>query len=192
MAAAPGEVTGLLAALRSGDRDALGRLIPLVYDELRRLACHYMGAERPGHTLQPTAVVHEAYLRLAGQEWAEWQNRAHFIAVAALQMRRILVEYARHHAAAKRGGTPARLDLHSLAGGFDRGKSEEILAVDEAISRLSELDPRQAQVVGLRYFGGLTVEETAALLNTSARTVKRDWVVALAWLRAELLGRRRQ
>jgi RNA polymerase sigma-70 factor (ECF subfamily) len=186
--AAPGEVSVLLAELRRGDKVALGKLVPLVYDELRRLAGLYMAAERIGHTLQPTAVVHEAYLRLAGQDWAEWKNRAQFIGVAARQMRRILVEYARQHNALKRGGTPVKVDLDALAVGFDRGKSEEILAVDEAIARLGEMDPRQAQVVELRYFGGLTVEETADLLGASARTIKRDWAVAQAWLRAELSG----
>ena len=147
-----------------------------------------MLAERRGHTLQPTAVVHEAYLRPVGQDWAEWRNRAQFIGVAARQMRRILVEYARQRAAAKRGGTPVKLDLDALALGFDCGKSEEILAVDEAIARLGEMDPRQAQVIELRYFGGLNVDETAELLGSSRRTVKRDWAVAKAWLRAELSG----
>jgi RNA polymerase sigma factor (TIGR02999 family) len=186
-----GEVTLLLAELKRGDREALGRLMPLVYDELRRLAGRYMQVERPGHTLQPTAVVHEAYLRLAGQDWADFHDRAHFIGVAARQMRRILVDYARQHVAAKRGGTPAKVDLDALAGGFDAGKSSEILAVDEAVARLGLLDPQQAQIVELRYFGGLTVEETASLLKISPRTVKRDWAVAQAWLRAELSGSER-
>ena len=188
MEASPGEVTVLLAELKRGNKDALGKLVPLVYDELRRLAGHYMRAERVGHTLQPTAVVHEAYLRLVGEDWAEWQNRAQFVGVAARQMRRILVDYARQHFAGKRGGTPAKVDLDALAGSFDSGKSDEILAVDEAIARLGALDPQQAQVVELRYFGGLTVEETAELLGVSPRTVKRDWAMALAWLRAELSG----
>jgi RNA polymerase sigma-70 factor (ECF subfamily) len=187
--ASPGEVTVLLAELKRGDKDALGKLVPLVYGELRRLAGHYMRAERVGHTLQPTAVVHEAYLRLVGEDWAEWQNRAQFVGVAARQMRRILVDYARQHVAAKRGGTPVKLDLDALAGSFGSGKSDEILAVDEAIARLGEMDPQQAQVVELRYFGGMTVEETAELLGISPRTVKRDWAMALAWLRAELSGR---
>jgi RNA polymerase sigma-70 factor, ECF subfamily len=185
---AEGEVTLLLASLRRGEQDALGRLMPLVYDELRRLAGHYMRGERAGHTLQPTAVVHEAYLRLAGQDWVEWQDRAHFIGVAARQMRRILVDYARQHFAAKRGGTPAKVELDALAGGFDETKSAEILAVDEALERLRELDPQQAEIVELRYFGGLTVEEAAAQLGISERTVKRDWSVALLWLRARLAG----
>lgn len=184
----PGEVTLLLADLRRGDQAALGRLMPLVYDELRRLAGHYMRGERAGHTLQPTAVVHEAYLKLAGQDWAQWQDRAHFIGVAARQMRRILVDYARQHVAAKRGGTPVKVDLDAHANGFSESKSAEILAVDEALERLRNLDPRQAEVLELRYFGGLTVEETAAQLGVSARTVKRDWSVGLLWLRAELAG----
>ncbi len=176
----------MLQELRRGDKNALGKLMPLVYNELRRLAGHYMRAERPGHTLQPTAVVHEAYLRLVGQGWQEWQNRAQFMGVAARQMRRILVDYSRQHVAAKRGGTPVKMDLDLLSGGFDGAKSEEVLAVDEAIARLGELDLQQAQIVELRYFGGLSVEETAELLNVSPRTVKRDWAMALAWLRAEL------
>ena len=184
----PGEVSILLAEVRCGNKDALGKLMPLVYDELRRLAAHYMLAERAGHTLQPTALVHEAYLRLVEQDWSDWQNRAQFIGVAARQMRRILVDYARQHIAAKRGGTPVKIQLESLAGSFGLGKSEEILAVDAAIARLSELDRQQAQVVELRYFGGLTVEETAEFLRVSPRTVKRDWAVAVAWLRAELSG----
>jgi RNA polymerase sigma factor (TIGR02999 family) len=179
----------LLAELKRGNKDALGKLVPLVYGELRRLAGHYMRAERVGHTLQPTAVVHEAYLRLVGEDWAEWQNRAQFVGVAARQMRRILVDYARQHFAGKRGGTPAKVDLDALAGSFDSGKSDEILAVDEAIARLGGLDPQQAQVVELRYFGGLTVEETAEVLAISPRTVKRDWAMAKAWLHGELAAR---
>jgi RNA polymerase sigma factor (TIGR02999 family) len=185
---AEGEVTLLLASLRRGNREAFGMLMPLVYGELRRLAGHYMQGERPGHTLQPTAVVHEAYLRLAGQDWVDWQDRAHFIGVAARQMRRILVDYARQHCAAKRGGTPAKVDLDALAGGFDAARSAEILAVDDALHRLRSLDPQQADIVELRYFGGLTVEETAAQLGISERTVKRDWSVALLWLRNRLAG----
>jgi RNA polymerase sigma factor (TIGR02999 family) len=184
-----GEVTLLLAGLRRGEREALGRLMPLVYDELRRLAGYYMRGERAGHTLQPTAVVHEAYLRLAGQNWGAWQDRAHFIGVAARQMRRVLVDYARQHFAAKRGGTPAKMELDALAGGFDETKSAEILAVDEALERLRELDPQEADIVELRYFGGLTVEEAADPLGISPRTVKRDWSIALLWLRTRLAGR---
>lgn len=180
-------VTELLADLRQGRKEALGQLMPLVYEELRVLAGYYMRGERAGHTLQTTALVHEAYLRLAGQNWADWQDRAHFVGVAARQMRRVLVDYARQHNSAKRGGTPAKLDLENLAiAGWDGSKMGEILSVNEAIDRLSELDEQQAQVLELRYFGGLTVEETAELLGVSPRTVKRDWAVALAWLRAEL------
>jgi RNA polymerase sigma factor (TIGR02999 family) len=166
--------------------------VPLVYDELRRLAGYYMRDERRGHTLQPTAVVHEAYLRLAGQDWAEWQDRAHFIGVAARQMRRILVDHARQHVAAKRGGTPVKVDLDAHPNGFSESKSAEILSVDEALARLRKLDSRQAEVVELRYFGGLTVEETASHLGVSTRTVKRDWSVGVLWLRAELAGEAKQ
>lgn len=183
---APGEVTLLLADLRRGDQAALGKLMPLVYGELRRLAGHYMRGERAGHTLQPTAVVHEAYLRLAGQDWAEWNDREHFIGVAARQMRRTLVDYAGRHIAEKRGGAPAKIDLDALSSGFDESKSAEILSVDEALERLRRLDSRQAEVLELRYFGGLTVEEAAVQLGVSPRTVKRDWSVGVLWLRAEL------
>jgi RNA polymerase sigma factor (TIGR02999 family) len=182
----PGEVTRLLAEVRLGNQDALGRLMPLVYKELRRLAGHYLQAERIGHTLQPTALVHEAYLRLAGQDRADWQNRAHFMGVAAQLMRRILVDYARRRIADKRGGVAVKLDLDGFDLGADGPQVEEILAVDEALVRLSDLDLQQARVVELRYFAGLSVEETAEALAVSTRTVKRDWAMAMAWLRSEL------
>ncbi len=178
-----GEVTLLLAQVKGGDKAALGRMIPLVYKELRRLAGHYLRDERIGHTLQPTALVHEAYLRLVGQDRTDWQNRAQFMGVAAQLMRRILVDYARERSAAKR--TPGALDLDL---GPSREKTEELLAVDEAVERLTELDPQQARVVEMRYFAGLSVEETAEALGISPRTVKRDWAMAKAWLRTELAG----
>ena len=184
--ASPGEVTRLLTRLRLGDKDALGRLMPLVYEELKRLGRRYLRCERVEHTLQPTALVHEAYLRLAGQERADWRNHEQFVGVAAQFMRRILVDYARARATRKRAGSAVRLD----SGEFDiRAQSpqwEEILAVDEALGRLRELDPQQGQVVELRYFSGLSVEETAGVLGISPRTVKRDWAMASAWLRREL------
>jgi len=180
---APGEVTTLLARIKGGDQDALANLIPLVYKELRRLASHFLRQERPGHTLQPTALVHEAYLRLAGQDRANWQNRAQLMAVAAQIMRRILMEYARRRGAAKR----AAPDTGEAAG--ETVRWEEILAVDEALSRLSQLSPQQARVAELRYFGGLTVEESAEALGISPRTVKREWAVAKGWLHAALAGK---
>ncbi len=189
MKALPGETTRLLAEVKRGNKDALGKLMPLVYTELRHLAGHYLRAERIGHTLQPTALVHEAYLRLVGQDRADWQNRAHFMGVAAQLMRRILVDYARRRLAGKRGGIAVKVDLDGVDLGAGTPKLEEILAVDEALRRLSELDPQQGRVVELRYFAGLTVEETGEALGISTRTVKRDWAVAEAWLRCELSGK---
>jgi len=189
MATSLGEVTLLLAEVKRGNQAALAQLVPLVYRELRRLAGHYMRDERIGHTLQPTALVHEAYLRLVGQERVEWRNRAHFMAVAAQMMRRILVNYALKRKADKRAG-PAAADVDWFDRDTGVGRFEEIAAVDEALKRLSQLDPQQGQVVEMRYFGGLTVEETAEVLGVSPRTVKRDWATAKVWLQRELSGRR--
>jgi RNA polymerase sigma factor (TIGR02999 family) len=187
--ASSGETTRLLAEMKRGNKDALGKLMPLVYSQLRHLAGHYLRAERMGHTLQPTALVHEAYVRLVGQDRADWQNRAQFMGVAAQLMRRILVDYARRRLAGRRGGIAVKVNLE----GFDLGGStpnlEEILAVDEVLLRLSKLDPQQGRVVELRYFAGLTVEETAEALGVSTRTVNRDWAIAEAWLRCELSGK---
>ena len=180
-----GEITALLAQMKRGNNDALTKLIPLLYDELRRLAAHFLKDERQGHTLQPTALVNEAYLRLAGQTRADWQNRAQFMAVAAQVMRRILVDYARQHIAAMRGGGIAAVSLDEVRTGVGE-PSEELLAIDEALDRLKELDPQQARVVEMRYFGGLTVEETADALDIAPRTVKREWAIAKAWLRVEI------
>src|SRR5690242_20467237 len=182
MPESPGEVTLLLAEMKRGNSEALPKLIPLVYHELKRLAAHFLREEREGHTLQPTALVNEAYLRLAGQK-AGFQNRAQFMAVAAQLMRRILVDYARQRVAAKRGGGEMPLVLEN-AGGVEQ--SEEMLAVDEALARLAELDAQQARVVEMRYFGGMTVEETAEAMDISPRTVKREWAMAKAWLRVEI------
>jgi RNA polymerase sigma factor (TIGR02999 family) len=184
--ALPGEVTLLLAEARRSGQEAVARLIPLVYRELRHLAGHYLQNERIGHTLQPTALVHEVYLRLLGQNRTEWQNRAHFLGVAARMMRRVLVDYARQRATRKRTGPVA-----IAAGSVEPGAAvplDEILAVDEGLTRLHALDPQQSRVVELRYFGGLSVEETAEALGVSPRTVKRDWAMARAWLHAELSG----
>jgi len=178
------DVTLLLGEMKRGNGEALPKLIPLVYKELRRLAAHCLRDERAGHTLQPTALVHEAYLRLVDQTRAEWQNRAQFMAVAAQLMRRILVDYARQRIAAKRGGGAPAVTLPEVAGGLEQ--SEEMLAVDEALARLAELDAQQARIVELRYFGGLTVEETAAAMEISPRTVKRDWAMAKSWLKLEI------
>lgn len=179
----------LLAELKRGKSEALPDVIRLLYNELRSLAAHCLQDERAGHTLQPTALVHEAYLRLAGQTRAGWQNRAHFMAVAAQLMRRILVDYARQRIAAKRGGGAAPLTLEGVEAASGVGESEEWLAVDQALERLRELDPQQARIVELRYFGGMTVEETAEALAIAPRTVKRDWAMAKAWLRLEFTSR---
>ena len=184
MEASPGPVTILLSRIKQGDQDALAELVPLVYKELRRLAGHLMREERAGHTLQPTALAHEAYLCLLGQEQSDWQNRAHFMAVAAQLMRRILLQYARRRGRGKR--TPRQPD--EPARPAETVSWEEILAVDEALSRLGELAPQQARIAEMRYFGGLSVEETAEALGVSPRTVKRDWAVAKGWLQTQLSG----
>jgi RNA polymerase sigma factor (TIGR02999 family) len=181
----PGEITQLLVKARKGDRQAESALVPLVYDELRRLARRYMRHERPDHTLQPTALVNEAYLRLVEQREITWQNRAHFFGVAAQLMRRILVDHARARLAQKRGGAQQEISL-DVAIAFFPAQSEQFLALNEALDRLSQLDPRQVRIVELKFFGGLTDEEVAEVLAISPRTVKRDWGVARAWLFREL------
>lgn len=182
------EVTQLLEDLAEGEDHAADRLIPVVYDELRRLAGSYMANERPDHTLQPTALVHEAYFRLVGQRDVRWRNRAHFFAVAATAMRRLLIDHARRHRAEKRGGGRRVTLSHELA---DDGGTEilDVLALEEVLARLEELDRRQAKVVELRFFGALEVEEVAEVLGVSPATVKRDWRHARAWIRRELRGR---
>ncbi len=179
------EVTQLLLAWSSGDREALDRLMPLVYEELRRLAGHYLVGERRGHTLQATALVNEAYLQLVDSGAREWQNRAHFFGVAAQMMRRVLVDHARSHNSLKRGGEVQRVT-------FDEGalvsaeRLAEIVALDEALGALASFDERKCRVVELRFFGGLSIEETAAALQVSPGTVMRDWTLAKAWLQREI------
>jgi RNA polymerase sigma-70 factor, ECF subfamily len=181
-----GDVTQLLQAMTSGDPTAADRLLPLVYAELHRLASSYMRRERQDHTLQPTALINEVYLRLSGGD-VNWQNREHFIGVAANVMRRVLVDYARAHKAKMRGGELRRVDLEEgLA--ISEERTEEMLMLDEALNRLTEVNPRQARVVELRYFGGLSVEQTAALLAIAPRSVKRDWALARIWLFNALRG----
>ena len=177
----PGDVTRLLVAWSKGDRDALEELIPVVYGELRRIAGRYLRHERPDHTLQPTVLVHEAYLKLVDQDRARWQNRAQFFGVAAQLMRRILVDHARMHAAAKRGGGMTPMTLVDVAGASPSG-GIDVIAVDEALTRLTSLYPEQGRLVELRYFGGLTIEETGEAMRISPATVKRQWTVARAWL----------
>jgi len=181
-----GNVTELLKNLSAGDRSASSQLVQLVYDELRRLAQHYMGMERPNHTLQATALVHEAFLRLVKQERVSWQNRAHFIGVAAQIMRRILVDHARIHHADKRGGDQPAINLDEDGCLFSPEQSEQVVELEEALLRLAKLSPRQSRVVELRFFGGLSEEEIAEVLEVSTKTVKRDWVVAKAWLYREV------
>jgi RNA polymerase sigma-70 factor (ECF subfamily) len=177
-------VTQLLQAWRLGDSGALDKLIPLVYEELHRLARRYMGRENTGHTLQPTALVNEAYMRLLDARQVEWQNRAHFFAVSAQMMRRILVDFARSRHNLKHGGDAVQVPLDEAI--VSAEPSADLVALDEALKTLAMLDPRQAQVVELRYFGGLSIEETAEVLDVSAGTVRRDWSIAQAWLHREL------
>jgi RNA polymerase sigma factor (TIGR02999 family) len=182
------ETTRLLRAWAGGDRDALERLTPRVYQELRRIAGHHMQNENPGRTIQTTALVHEAWLKLIDVADVDWQHRAHFFAVSSQIMRRILVDRARRRVAAKRGGKAARLNLDAVPD-LSSGKAAQMVALDDALNALEELDPRKAQVIEMRFFGGLTVDETAAVLNVSPDTVDRDWRLARAWLLAELSGK---
>ena len=183
----PGEVTRLLVAWSSGDARAVDRLLPLVYDELRRLSRRYLKRERPEHTLQSAALVHEAYLRLVGKDHPQLRDRMHFFALAAQQMRRVLVDHARTHAAAKRGGGLEKIPLeNTMALATDR--AGELLALDEALDALAELDPRKARIVELRFFGGLTLKETADLLELSTATVNNQTRLARAWLHRYMSG----
>jgi RNA polymerase sigma-70 factor, ECF subfamily len=181
----PHEITELLQQLRTGSRDALDRLMPLVYGELRRQAGRYLQRERRDHTLQPTALVHEAYLRLVGHHQAPWQNRAHFFGIAAQTMRRILVDHARGLQRIKRGGPQQKVALEE-AHALTEDSTVDLLALDEALEQLVKLDPQAARIVELRYFAGLSVEETAEALGISPTSVKRDWRMAKAWLHAAL------
>ncbi|MFN2491427.1 MAG: sigma-70 family RNA polymerase sigma factor [Pyrinomonadaceae bacterium] len=182
------DLTGLLMEWRQGDTAALDRLVPMVYDEIRRIAHRYMQSEREGHTLQTTALVNEAYLRMAAQQKIEWQNRAHFFAVTAQVMRHILIDHARRRNYVKRGGTEAHqvpLDESLL---MSQPRAAELIALEEALKELAALDPRKGRVVELRYFGGLSQEETAEILGVSLMTVRRDWRAAKAWLYRRMKG----
>ncbi|MBC7931643.1 MAG: sigma-70 family RNA polymerase sigma factor [Rubrivivax sp.] len=176
------DVTRLLVRLTDGDRGVLDELLPLIYVELRKLASNYLRRERSGHTLQATALVHEAYLRLVDQNQVQWQNRAHFFGVAAQMMRRILVDHARAHDADKRGGEFQKLSLDENLDVSDGDQDLNLVALDDALNRLAELDPQKSKIVELRFFGGLSVEETAEVLGVSAPTIKRQWRMAKAWL----------
>ncbi len=188
MAASRHEVTELLRQWRSGDEEALDKLTPLIYDELHRLAHQYISRERPGHTLQTTALVNEAYLRLVEQNDVDWESRAHFFAVSAQLMRHILVDYARQHAAAKRGGEFQKVALNGEVI-VSRERAAELVALDEAMHALHEIHPRRSKVVELRYFGGLNNKEASQVLKVSETTIERDWRFAKAWLYRELQAR---
>ena len=181
------EITQLLAAWREGNQAALDELYPLVYDELHRLARRYMSRERKGHTLQTTALINEAYVRLVDQRSVQWANRSHFFAISAQIMRRILIDHARRHSYAKRGGGARQVSLEETAT-MVKGDFSEVLRLDEALKSLAQLDPRRSQVVELRYFGGLNNEEIAGVLKISENTVIRDWNMARAWLHRQLSG----
>ena len=181
------EVTQLLVAWGDGDQSALDKLIPLVYDELHRMAHRYMAQERPEHTLQTSAIVNEAYVRLIDQKNVRWQNRAQFFGIAAASMRRILVDYARRRKRAKRGAGAFHISLDGAAI-LSNERASEMVAIDEALENLAAVDPRKSQVVELRFFGGLSIEETAEVLQVSPGTVMRDWTLAKAWLRQEISG----
>jgi RNA polymerase sigma factor (TIGR02999 family) len=187
-----GETTGitqLLVAWSEGHPEALDRLVPLLYEDLRRLAVGYMRRESPGHSLQPTALVHEAYVRLIDQRQVHWRNRAHFFGVAAGMMRRILVDHARSRRADKRGGAWARVTLVADQVAADDPREIDVLSLHESLERLAAFDPRQERIVELRYFGGLTIEEAAEVIGISEATVVREWTIAKAWLRADLSSR---
>jgi len=183
----PGAATQLLLAWRAGDREALDQMLPLVYQELHRLAGRYLAAERPGHTLQPTALVHEAYLRLINQRSVDWRNRAQFLGVAANMMRRILVNHARDRVAAKRPGDRERVSL-SVAEVPSDSSEVDLIALEDALERLAALDARKARVVELKFFGGLSMNEIAEILEISRATVEREWSFARAWLFDALEG----
>jgi RNA polymerase sigma factor (TIGR02999 family) len=179
------DVTQLLLQMEHGDRHAVDLLLPVVYRELRRLAAGYLQRERGGHTLQPTALVHEAYMRMVDQSRVHWQNRAHFFGVAAQMMRRVLVDHARSQGARKRGGDVEKTQLgEELVASLER--SSELVAIDDALTALEQLDPAKARIVELRFFGGLSIEETAAATGVSVATVNRQWRTAKAWLFSEL------
>jgi len=184
----PQDITELLRRWSGGDDKALAQLVPVVYKELRRLAHYHLDREPDGQTLQSTALVHEVYLRLCGQDEPQWHDRAHFFAVAAQMMRRILVDRARRRLAGKRGGRAPRLNLDDVPD-LSLGRTKELIALDEEMNLLAKIDPRKARVIELRFFGGMSVEETAAVLKVSPPTVRRDWQLARAWLLANLKAR---
>lgn len=185
MADLPNDITRLLLNWSHGDKAALEQLVPLVHAELRRLARHYMGRENPGHTLQTSALINEAYIRLVDQQNVPWQNRAHFFAVSAQVMRHILIDHARSHAYAKRGGGAPKVPFDEAIA-VSENRANELIALDDALNILASLDPRKSQIIELRFFGGLSIEETAEALKISPITVTREWRSAKAWLGREM------
>ena len=185
MTNSPNEITQLLISWSRGDGTAMNQLIPLVEVELRRLAKHYMGRENPGHTLQTSALINEAYIRLIDQQSVQWKDRAHFFAVSAQIMRHILIDHARSHRSAKRGGGARKIPLDELEAVSDQ-RATELLALDDALNTLAVLDPRKSQMIELRFFGGLSIEETAEAMGISPMTITREWRLAKAWLHREM------
>jgi RNA polymerase sigma-70 factor, ECF subfamily len=184
----PDDITQMLIELTDGNHEVVDQILPRIYDELRRLAGSYLRRERSDHTLQPTALVHEAYMKLIDQRNVRWQNRAHFFGIAAQVMRRILMDHARKHLAEKRGGEAEKLPLEDEILVVSHGRSAELLALDEALERLGAMDPQKAKIVELRYFGGLSIEETAEVIGVSVPTINRQWRMAKAWLYSEISG----
>ncbi len=182
----PSEITQMLIELTGGNKDVVNQILPHIYDELRRLAGSYLRRERSDHTLQPTALVHEAYMKLIDQKKVRWQNRAHFFGIAAQVMRRILMDHARKHSAGKRGGEAEKLPLEEEILIVSTDRSADLIALDDALQGLAELDPQKAKLVELRYFGGLSIEETAEVMGVSVPTINRQWRLAKAWLHSQV------
>jgi RNA polymerase sigma-70 factor (ECF subfamily) len=182
----PNEITQMLIELTDGNTEVVNRILPHIYDELRRLAGSYLRRERSDHTLQPTALVHEAYMKLIDQKRVQWQNRAHFFGIAAQVMRRILLDHARKHTADKRGGDAEKLPLEEEVLIVSHDKSAELIALDDALEALAAIDSQKAKIVELRYFGGLSIEETAEVIGVSVPTINRQWRMAKAWLYGQL------
>jgi RNA polymerase sigma-70 factor, ECF subfamily len=182
----PSEITQMLIELTGGNKEVVNQILPHIYDELRRLAGSYLRRERADHTLQPTALVHEAYMNLIDQKQVHWQNRAHFFGIAAQVMRRILMDHARKHTAEKRGGDAEKLPLEEEILIVSHDRSADLIALDDALENLATFDPQKARIVELRYFGGLSIEETAEVTGVSVPTINRQWRMAKAWLHAEL------
>jgi len=182
----PNGITQMLIELTDGNQEVVNQILPHIYDELKRLASSYLRRERPDHTLQPTALVHEAYMKLIDQKRVQWQNRAHFFGIAAQVMRRILMDHARKHQADKRGGDAEKLPIEEVILVVSHEKSAELIALDDALKELAKMDEQKARIVELRYFGGLSIEETAEVMGVSVPTINRQWRVAKAWLYSQI------